>query len=70
MQGWYHKGEDAMYVMRGIGTTPGIPFRMGVRPEVLVLDLIPAEGISRKAQGLELEVLGWRQDNERVHIPV
>ena len=40
VRGWYHKGEDAMYVMRGIGTTPGIPLRIGPRPELLVLDLV------------------------------
>lgn len=36
--GWYHRGNDAMYVMRGIGTTPGLPLRLGARPEVLLLD--------------------------------
>ena len=40
VQGWYHKGKHSMYVMRGIGTTPGIPLRIGARPEVLVLDLV------------------------------
>lgn len=45
VKGWYHKGEHSMYVMRGIGTTPGIPLRMGVRPEILVLDLIPNQNV-------------------------
>ena len=40
VQGWYHKGKDSMYVMRGIGTT-GPPIRIGARPEILVLDLMP-----------------------------
>ena len=30
-----------MYVMRGIGTTPWIPLRIGAKPELLVLDLVP-----------------------------
>jgi predicted MPP superfamily phosphohydrolase len=42
VKGWYHKGEHSMYVMRGIGTTPGLPIRIGARPEVLVLDIVPA----------------------------
>jgi uncharacterized protein len=37
-KGWYHKGNQSMYVMRGIGTT-GIPLRIGSPPEVLVLNL-------------------------------
>jgi predicted MPP superfamily phosphohydrolase len=41
VHGWYRKGEHSMYVMRGIGTS-GIPLRIGARPELLVLDLIPA----------------------------
>jgi len=44
VKGWYRKGKHSMYVMRGIGTTPGIPFRIGARPEVLVLDLVPKDG--------------------------
>lgn len=40
VKGWYSKGNHSMYVMRGIGTTPGIPLRIGARPELLVLDLI------------------------------
>jgi len=39
VQGWYHKGKHSMYVMRGIGTTPGLPIRIGARPELLVLDI-------------------------------
>jgi predicted MPP superfamily phosphohydrolase len=41
VEGWYRRGKHSMYVMRGIGTAPGIPLRIGARPEVLVLDLIP-----------------------------
>jgi hypothetical protein len=40
VHGWYHKGNHSMYVSRGIGTTPGLPLRIGARPEVLILDLI------------------------------
>lgn len=40
VKGWYHKGNHSLYVMRGIGTS-GIPLRIGARPELLVLDLIP-----------------------------
>jgi hypothetical protein len=43
VKGWYRKDNHSMYVMRGIGTTPGIPLRLGARPEILVLDLIPAQ---------------------------
>jgi hypothetical protein len=42
VRGWYQKGRHLMYVMRGIGATPGLPFRIGARPELLVLDLLPA----------------------------
>jgi hypothetical protein len=41
VQGWYRRRRHSMYVMRGIGTS-GIPLRMGARPEILVLDLLPA----------------------------
>jgi predicted MPP superfamily phosphohydrolase len=37
-KGWYWRGKQGMYVMRGVGTT-GIPVRIGSRPEVLVLNL-------------------------------
>lgn len=40
LSGWYHRGDGSMYVMRGIGTTPGIPIRIGAEPEILVLDLV------------------------------
>ena len=40
IQGWYHKGKHSMYVMRGIGTSPGLPIRIGARPELLVLDIV------------------------------
>jgi predicted MPP superfamily phosphohydrolase len=39
VRGWYHKGNTAMYVMKGIGTTPGMPLRIGCKPEIFVLDL-------------------------------
>jgi predicted MPP superfamily phosphohydrolase len=42
VQGWYQREEHSMYVMRGIGTSPGLPVRMGARPELLVLDFAPA----------------------------
>jgi predicted MPP superfamily phosphohydrolase len=42
VQGWYRRGQNVMYVMRGIGASPHMPIRLGARPELLVLDLIPA----------------------------
>ena len=42
VQGWYHRGPNAMYVMRGVGASY-LPVRIGARPELLVLDLIPTE---------------------------
>lgn len=42
VKGWYNRGQNSMYVMRGIGTS-GIPLRIGARPELLVLDLVGAE---------------------------
>ena len=39
VRGWYKKGKTAMYVMKGIGTTPGVPVRIGCRPEIFVLDM-------------------------------
>jgi predicted MPP superfamily phosphohydrolase len=41
IQGWYHHGNNSMYVMRGVGASY-LPLRIGARPELLVLDLIPA----------------------------
>lgn len=41
VKGWYRRGNNSMYVMRGVGATY-LPFRIGARPELLVLDLIPA----------------------------
>jgi predicted MPP superfamily phosphohydrolase len=41
VKGWYHRRNSSMYVMRGIGASY-LPLRIGSRPELLVLDLIPA----------------------------
>jgi predicted MPP superfamily phosphohydrolase len=41
VKGWYRKGNNSMYVMRGIGTAH-FPIRLGASPELLVLDLIPS----------------------------
>jgi len=41
VKGWYHRRNNSMYVMRGVGASY-IPLRIGARPELLVLDLIPA----------------------------
>ena len=38
IKGWYHRGKHSLYVMRGVGTS-GLPFRIGARPELLVLDI-------------------------------
>ena len=40
VQGWYHRGQNLMYVMRGVGASY-LPLRIGARPELLVMDLIP-----------------------------
>jgi predicted MPP superfamily phosphohydrolase len=40
VQGWYRRGLNAMYVMRGVGASY-LPVRIGARPELLVLDLLP-----------------------------
>lgn len=40
VQGWYSRKYDSMYVMRGVGASY-VPFRIGARPELLVLDLLP-----------------------------
>ena len=42
IQSWYHRRNNSMYVMRGVGASY-VPFRLGSRPELLVLDLIPAQ---------------------------
>lgn len=39
IKGWYHKGMHSMYVTRGVGTTPGLPIRIGARPEILVVEI-------------------------------
>ena len=39
VQGWYHKNTSSLYVMRGIGMTPGCPIRLGSTPEIFVLNL-------------------------------
>ena len=41
VKGWYHRGNSSMYVMRGVGASI-LPVRIGARPELLVLDLLPA----------------------------
>jgi hypothetical protein len=41
IQGWYYRGNNSMYVMRGVGASY-LPLRIGARPELLVLDLLPA----------------------------
>ena len=41
IQSWYHRRNNSMYVMRGVGASY-LPLRIGARPELLVLDLIPA----------------------------
>ena len=41
IRGWYYRGNNSMYVMRGVGASY-FPLRIGARPELLVLDLIPA----------------------------
>jgi predicted MPP superfamily phosphohydrolase len=40
VQGWYHRNKFSLYVMRGIGMTPGCPIRLGSTPEIFVLNLI------------------------------
>ena len=40
VKGWYRKGSNSMYVMRGVGASY-LPLRIGARPELLVLDLVP-----------------------------
>jgi predicted MPP superfamily phosphohydrolase len=40
IKGWYRRGNNSMYVMRGVGANY-VPVRIGARPELLVLDLIP-----------------------------
>lgn len=40
VQGWYYNKNNSMYVMRGVGTSV-LPLRIGARPELLVLDLLP-----------------------------
>ena len=40
LQGWYSRKNNSMYVMRGVGASY-VPFRLGARPELLVLDLLP-----------------------------
>jgi predicted MPP superfamily phosphohydrolase len=42
LQGWYTYQNNSMYVMRGVGTSV-LPLRIGARPELLVLDLLPAQ---------------------------
>jgi predicted MPP superfamily phosphohydrolase len=40
VRGRYRKGNNSMYVMRGVGA-PYLPLRIGTRPELLALDLLP-----------------------------
>lgn len=39
-RGWYARGPARLYVTGGIGCS-GVPFRLGVAPEIVVLDLKP-----------------------------
>ncbi len=47
--GWYRRGEQAMFVSRGVGTT-FIPVRLGARPEATVIRLKAGE-VAAPAQG-------------------
>ncbi len=38
-KGWYSNKKHLLYVMRGIGTSRRFPLRIGVKPEILVLDI-------------------------------
>ena len=38
-KGWYTNKKHMLYVMRGIGTSHRFPLRIGVKPEILVLDI-------------------------------
>ena len=38
VHGWYHREDNSLYVMRGVGAH-GLPIRIGARPEILVLDI-------------------------------
>jgi len=38
--GWYKIGQHSLYAMRGIGTSNLFPFRLGAKPEILVIDAI------------------------------
>ncbi len=38
-KGWYTNKKHLLYVMRGIGTSRRFPFRIGVKPEILVIDI-------------------------------
>ena len=38
-KGWYVRNQDMLYVMRGIGSSYRFPIRIGVKPEILVLDI-------------------------------
>ena len=40
VQSWYRRGSNLMYVTRGVGASV-LPVRIGARPELLVLDLLP-----------------------------
>jgi predicted MPP superfamily phosphohydrolase len=46
-RGWYHRNHRSMCVLRGIGTTPWVPLRIGASPEVLVLDLIGQDELKK-----------------------
>ena len=38
-RGWYVRNQDMLYVMKGIGSSHRFPIRLGVKPEILVLDI-------------------------------
>jgi predicted MPP superfamily phosphohydrolase len=43
---WLHRWDDRMWfnVCAGLGTNPWMPFRIGCRPEAVLLTLLPREG--------------------------
>ena len=50
VRGWYRRGEARLLVTAGLGSS-GPPVRLGVPPEIVVLDLAPGQesGASRRA---------------------
>jgi hypothetical protein len=68
VHGWYQDRGNAMYVTRGVGTCPWVPFRMGARPELFLLEIGPNRSQDDKPFFNKASTRNVKHDRARVII--